>query len=326
MDLIAIDEALPAVKWHRRFTALWPRYRDWYLRDGPDARPAAGEGRAALQAHMPELVPVLDRVWELAGGDDVARRFLTHYGPPAVITGCSVAVAPGEEPVLVRNYDFSPDFFEGTVLRSRWTGGQGQVIATCEAFMGVLDGINEAGLAVALTFGGRPAHGSGFAIPILLRYVLEQCGTAEEAATALMRLPCASVQNVMILDRAGDYRVVHLSPDREPLCRTVPVTTNHQTRIEWPEAARWNETAERAALLGALREEPGMTAEVFVDAFHRPPLHRTDYRNGLGTFYTAVFRPAHGTVEYRWPGQAVWAQSFESFAEGARCLPIEGCS
>lgn len=32
--------------------------------------------------------------------------------------------------------------------------------------------------------------------------------------------------------------------------------------------------------------------------------------------YTAVYRPAEGRAEYRWPGFA-WPQSFAAFSEGA---------
>jgi len=34
-----------------------------------------------------------------------------------------------------------------------------------------------------------------------------------------------------------------------------------------------------------------------------------------GTLYTAIYRPAEGSVEYRWPGFA-WPQSFTAFSEG----------
>ena len=41
--------------------------------------------------------------------------------------------------------------------------------------------MNDDGLAVSLTFGGRRVLGDGFGIPIVLRYLLETCGTVEEA-------------------------------------------------------------------------------------------------------------------------------------------------
>ncbi|WP_119460762.1 C45 family autoproteolytic acyltransferase/hydolase [Rhodospirillaceae bacterium SYSU D60014] len=322
MELTAISEAVPSVKWQQRFTTLWPRYRAWYLRDALDARPSFAECRGALRTHMPELLPVFEQLSALSGEDEIAWRFLSQYRPPSVITGCSIAVAPTAEPILVRNYDFTPSFFEGTVLLSRWVGHHGRVVATSEALSGVLDGMNEAGLVVALTFGGRQAHGDGFGIPILLRYVLECCATTAEAVSALRRLPCAMVQNVLILDRSGDYVVVYLSPDRETIVRRLPITTNHQCAVEWPEAARFNQTLQRAAALESLLTAPGTSVKAFVEAFHRPPLYRTDYLEGLGTLYTAIYYAAQGTLEYLWPGRPAWAQSFDIFEESARALPV----
>ena len=39
--------------------------------------------------------------------------------------------------------------------------------------------MNDAGLAVSLTFGGRRALGTGFGIPLVVRYLLETCATVE---------------------------------------------------------------------------------------------------------------------------------------------------
>jgi predicted choloylglycine hydrolase len=48
-----------------------------------------------------------------------------------------------------------------------------EVIAMGDGLWGVLDGINEDGLAVSLTFGGRRVLGDGFGIPLIMRYVME---------------------------------------------------------------------------------------------------------------------------------------------------------
>ena len=42
---------------------------------------------------------------------------------------------------------------------------------------GLLDGMNDAGLAGSLTFGGRFAQAPGVGIVIVLRYLLETCDT-----------------------------------------------------------------------------------------------------------------------------------------------------
>ena len=59
----------------------------------------------------------------------------------------------GEAPALVRNYDYSPDLCEWVVLSTAWTGLR--VLGMSDCLWGLLDGMNDAGLAASLTFGGR---------------------------------------------------------------------------------------------------------------------------------------------------------------------------
>ncbi|MDQ1187093.1 C45 family peptidase [Agrobacterium larrymoorei] len=254
MKIFAISEPEPSGKWRNRFDESWPRYRDWYLSQGEDARPSLEAARRAIRQYMPELLPLYDRVCNIVQPDTLAQRALSLFNTPPVIAGCSVAIAPTETPVLVRNYDLTPDFFEGTVLHSRWL--EQDVIATSEGWIGCLDGLNSNGLAVALTFGGRLDYSAdGFQTPLLVRYVLEVCSTTIQAIETLKRLPVQMVSNVVILDKSGDYAVAYLSPDREMAFRRVPIATNHQLALEWPEGNRWSETAERADHLAKLRAE-----------------------------------------------------------------------
>jgi hypothetical protein len=58
-----------------------------------------------------------------------------------------------------------------------------------------------------------------------------------------------------------------------------------------------------------------MSAPQLADAFLRPPLHSQAYERGYGTLYTAIYRPARGEVEYRWP-EVSWTFSFAAFEEG----------
>ncbi|SRR5690554_2764121 len=321
MKFFAVSEALPAEKWRNRFTETWPRYRDWYLSEGVGSRPTVEEARIAIAAHMPELLPLYDRVCRLVSSDEIAQRALSLFRTPPIISGCSVAIAPSSEPILVRNYDFTPEFFEGTILHSQWLDHD--VLATSEAWIGCLDGLNSKGLAVALTFGGRLAHGrEGFQTPLLLRYALETCSTITEAIKTLERLPAQTVSNVVLLDRSGDYAVAFLSPDRPMVVRKRAVTTNHQLALEWPEGNSWSETAERADLLDRLRATTPDLA-TFVSAFHQLPLYRTAYSEGLGTLYTVMIRPASGVVEYSWPQENPWKHRIGNFLEGVRELPIK---
>jgi hypothetical protein len=50
---------------------------------------------------------------------------------------------------------------------------------------------------------GRLAVGEGFGIPLVIRYVLEVCGTVEEAVGVLCRVPVHMSYNITALDRSG---------------------------------------------------------------------------------------------------------------------------
>jgi predicted choloylglycine hydrolase len=148
---------------------------------------------------MPEIVPLYDRLCELAGGGDHAARFLSFYRPPPYLSACSQAIWPGKEPVLVRNYDYHPQAFDAVVMRTEWMGRA--VMGTSDGLWGLVDGMNDAGLALSLTFGGRRVVGDGFGVPLILRYVLQTCETAAEAGAALARVPTHMSYNVTVVDR-----------------------------------------------------------------------------------------------------------------------------
>lgn len=313
----AIAETEPGPRWQRLFEEFWPAYKEWFLRDGDQARPTYATCLKQLTTHMPELSPTYERITELAGGGDISARFLSLYNPPPYVTGCSQAVWPGDEPILVRNYDYSPSLCEGVVLSTIWNGRK--VVAMSDCLWGAVDGMNEAGLVVSLTFGGRRVVGDGFGVPVILRYILEFCETVSEGVEVLSRVPTHMAYNVTVLDRQGSFRTAYLSPDRPPIFRQLPVATNHQGRVEWHRHARATSTLERERFLFFRLSDSGETADGFAASFMRAPLYSTAYSNGFGTLYTAVYRPQRGEVEYRWPN-GTWRQSFDRFEEGKRTV------
>jgi predicted choloylglycine hydrolase len=311
----AIDEPEPGESWASLFEQFWPAYHRWWLSQGEADRPTFLECRKALRTHMPELAPVHEQLTELAGGSDHAFRFLCCYSPPPYLAGCSQAIWPGPEPLLVRNYDYNPQAFEGVVLRTQWLGRK--VMGMSDCLLGLLDGVNEDGLAVSLTFGGSREVAPGFGIPLVLRYVLETCADVEEAVRALKRIPCHMAYNVTVLDRRRDFRTVFLRPNRRAMVTDTPAATNHQQKVEWHEHARATSSVEREAFLLQRMERRVGPPGRFIAAFQRPPLYSPGFENGFGTLYTAAYRPASGELELHWPGIR-WDQSLDSFEEGAR--------
>ena len=98
----------------------------------------------------------------MAGGGDQQARFLSFYCPPPYLSGCSQAIWPGKQPVMVRNYDYNPHAFDSLILRTE-LGRGAAVMGTSDGLWGLVDGVtNDAGLAISLTFGGRRVVGEGF--------------------------------------------------------------------------------------------------------------------------------------------------------------------
>ena len=303
----AVAEDRPGDAWRERFQASWPATREWYLKDGDAARPSLAACARAFDRHMPELKPMWRRLCRLAGDDHLAHRMLSMWSPPNVFSGCSVAVTTDGEPVLMRNYDFDPSITGSTILRSDWSGRA--VIGLNEGAWGLLDGINEDGLACCLTFGGRPVCGKGFGVILVTRYILETCRTTAEAKAVLLRLRTHLQQNIVVLDRSGAHFTALMAPDRATRIWQTPVTTNHPERVEWPEHAAGSLSVER---LDYLRGRLG--AADLGDAFFEPPVYKP-LSGDFATVYTAVYRPARGEAVFRWPGHEM-RQSFAAFTPG----------
>ncbi len=306
----AISEDSPGPIWAGIFAEYWPAYAKWWARDGLSGRPTYLECKRAIMKHMPEIAALYDVLCDLVGGGDLESRFLSFYCPPRYLSACSQAVWPGDQPLLVRNYDYDPNAFDAVVLKTNWNGMG--VIGTSDGLFGLVDGINEAGLALSLTFGGRREIGDGFGVPLILRYILQTCTTANEAGEILRRIPSHMSYNVTVLDADHRYLTAYLSPDRPTVVTHAAVATNHQERVEWSSHARFTATVERERfLLQRLTLHPE-TQERFIGAFQKPPLYSTAFASGFGTLYTAAYRPHEQSLELHWPGRK-WKKSFGLF-------------
>ena len=309
MTVHAYRETTPGSRWRALFDATWPAYRSWYTHEGLAARPSLPECRDALARYMPELIPTWERLCRLSGDEPVAARMLSMWRLPAFAVGCSQAMLPGEQPTLVRNYDYDQALFEAVIASTDYSGRR-RVIGTSDMLWGLLDGMNDDGLAVSLTFGGRPDVGDGFGIPIVLRYVLETCATVEQAVDALRRIPVSQSYNVAIVDRAGDHATVFVAPGQPAEVSDLPATTNHRLdQIEHPtHAARFNSARRLTELNELLSGTP--SSRQLVSAMLAPPVRNDQFEAGFGTLYTAEYRPAAGVATWHWP-ETSWTRGFD---------------
>ena len=310
LTLHAYQEAQPGPRWQALYDATWTAYRRWYAGQGLVARPSLDECRRALSEHLPELMPTWKRLCRLSGNDPVAARMLSMWGLPPFATGCSQVVLPGEQPVLIRNYDYDQSLFEAVIASTNYSGHR-RVLGTSDLLWGLLDGMNEDGLAISLTFGGRPGAGEGFGIPIVLRYVLETCATVEQAISALRRIPVAQSYNVALVDTTGRHATVFVAPGQDAVVSPLNATTNHRlNQVEHPAAAARINSVGRLARLNQLRADDA-SGERLLAAMLQPPLRNDQFEIGFGTLYTVQYEPAAGTATWYWP-ETSWTRGFDS--------------
>ena len=317
----AVEEDLPGAAIQHQFERTWPAYRAWYLREGEAARPSFVQCRRMLREHLPELLPTWEKLVDLVGGGDLEARFLSLYNPPAFVAGCTQALWTHRAPALVRNYDYAPELFDGLILRTAWNGTG--VVAMSDCVWGVLDGINQHGLAVSLAYGGRYPVGQGFAITVVLRYILEFCGEVAEAVAVLKRVPIHVGYNVALLDRWGHHATVFVAPDRPARVEPWLVSANRQAQDARPDDASVQDSALREAVVQARLSDPACGLGQVIDSFLAEPVWRDPARHGWGTLYTACYQPADPALTLRWRGQE-WRQPLAVFVTGDRTVAFRG--
>jgi predicted choloylglycine hydrolase len=203
---------------------------------------------------------------------DFSSVMLFPVGPP----GCSAVFYPATHTarghgILSRNYDFTT----GTITGRRPTGDEAPVmsrplifelypdrgyasLAVCafDIVGGVLDGINEKGLVVAIfgdddtvmRHGTHPSSGVGLHELMSMRYLLDTCGNVAEAKEALLLakhvygfVPC----HYLIADRSGESFIFEFSPYRHdtyiidgegPQCVTNHLVSQYPKIEEFPDS------------------------------------------------------------------------------------------
>ncbi|MGJ8544852.1 MAG: C45 family autoproteolytic acyltransferase/hydrolase [Sulfitobacter sp.] len=310
----AVSEANIGPKWAARWARSWPAYEAWFVARGGDNGPSRAQCRAAIERHMPELASVYDRLVRVAGGSDRAARFLSTWCPPPYLGGCSLAAVASKKHVrLVRNYDLSPQLNEGLLLHSQWRGRR--VMGMVEFLWGLSDGINDAGLSVALAYGGRSETGAGFGITTILRYVLETCDTVKEALAVLARVPSHMAYNLVLADASGRTASVEMMPGGGMTKMPKAIATNHQTGNTAADRPAFTRTFERRAHLENLHVKPRKLNRQFL----KKPLLQDRYAQGFGTLFTAEYDPKSLTLGLTLNG-ARWEQNLNAFEEGQRIV------
>lgn len=154
---------------------------------------------------------------------------------PVEVRGCTAfAYERGNRIIYGRNNDLPPylhrsskselyqiEFESPCALQEGGVGTSSCVCSrfcmTTSSFLNGEEGLNEHGLAVAMTFVMtrleqiRP----GFNACFLVRYLLEKADCTQKAISLLMDLPIASNCNLLLADKSGEMVVVECAPSRK---------------------------------------------------------------------------------------------------------------
>ena len=172
---------------------------------------------------------------------------------------CSAfATFNGSDAVFGRNYDFFYSFKKYTESyltcpkEGYWSIGQSDI------FVGREDGVNEEGLAIAMTGVAEKVIKPGINFPLAIRCVLDKCACVEEGVKILSGAHFSRTDNYLLADKDSNMVVVEASPSRVRVRRpedgdTFIVCTNHflhpemlemedqkeRTRTEWDSVPRY---------------------------------------------------------------------------------------
>lgn len=302
LPLRSVDLEKHPNKWAALFEKTWPAYKRWFLKEGLFARAGYLSSISAFEQHLPELVDVYKTLCEQVGGGDLTSRYLSMYNPPPYMSGCSQIAWLRDKPELIRNYDYSPRYFEGLLMKTNWLK---PIVGMSDCNWGLLDGVNADGLTASLTFGGRRITGDGFGIPIVLRYCLETCSNTHEAVKVLLKVPTHMSYNITLLDSDLNFATVYMVPNGQNHVTGYQVGTNHQGEITWSDYAIMTRTVERMTLLESCIHNPHERTNSLRQKFLTSPLYNNQFSKAFGTLYSAAYSPIEKSVDLFWPNKTV---------------------
>jgi len=303
--------------------------------------------RQWFSIHYPDLLERARGIGDILGVDPESDEWdlssLATFGASA---GCSVAFypAPGTKEghgLLSRNFDFPTVTFtemlglpardgerpaagDPWITELRPDQGYASISIGIADVMGAMDGINEAGLSVALLADGESPHQEpsfgpqvGLSEQQVVRYLLDRCADVDEAKQALLLakqyyafLPC----HYVVADRSGRSFVWEYSPghNNEKIVDTDKtqggrmVCTNHLLH-RWPDSAelpddygpegvagftynRWRALSEQISD-GAIVDRHDLRA-------HSESVRFTAPTEGTRTLWHAIYDVDDRSVEY----------------------------
>ena len=126
---------------------------------------------------------------------------------------CSAFACRHQDAVIFgRNYDMLYKVQKTTESSLIAPRGKFAYVSQSDVFIGRCDGVNETGLAIAMSFVNGTQIRPGITFHLTIRKVLETCSTVADAIAVIQSTKVTSANNFLIADAAGNMAVVESAP------------------------------------------------------------------------------------------------------------------
>lgn len=183
------------------------------------------QSEALLQKFFPEVCEEIKGVSDTIGEDYL--RFVSwmlrmgccmynlENNLPREVRGCTAFACSKDGRVIYgRNNDLPPYLRDGSKSEIYAPDNANGFNITTSSFINGEEGLNEHGLAVAMTFVMTELGKiwAGFNSCFIVRYLLEKANDTAQAISLLTELPIASNCNILLADKSGEMAVVECTP------------------------------------------------------------------------------------------------------------------
>lgn len=290
---------------------------------------------------------------------EIPAEQIIYYSWTYLKPGCSqMAVLPSitsdNHVMVARNYDMSEKIDEMKMCTTRIKGRYAHIGSSMILF-GRGDGMNEHGLVVSQSSAGMPVGAlpmmrkpkvTGLQFWAVIRTVLEQCRTVDEALTLVIEMPISYNINMILADRDGKAALVETLDGRKAVKKIDSKSpeqflcaTNHLVLPELKdmEPMKMKNSAARYELINdALSRGQDISKEELKNLLSRKypeGLACSYYDDMFGTLRSMVFDPTDRTVDVRFgtPDMNDWmtfdfngkmkSNVYEIKLEKERCAP-----
>ncbi|MEM1310116.1 MAG: C45 family peptidase [Cyanobacteria bacterium P01_H01_bin.153] len=167
-----------------------------------------------VQHFYPELIAEFQgfaQGWNIE--EERLGAFVSGLGVSDTTGKCSAFAQRNQDSVIFgRNYDMLYKFRKTTESCLIAPRRKFAYISQSDVFIGRCDGINEKGLAIAMSFVNGTKVQLGITFHLIIRKILENASTVDAAIAVVQSAKVASANNFLVADAAGNMAVIESAP------------------------------------------------------------------------------------------------------------------